>query len=156
MDRTRGLTSNTLALILRQQGDAEGAKHAAFAKAAEIKAAAERNQAEMLKTGSCPCVAMKGATRRGFVRSLSRTASVFAFGQLVEGVPLPVQFVNVAKEAGLHAKTIYGGEKNNRYLLETTGCGAAFFDFDNDGWLDIFLGERHAVRIEIRRRARRR
>jgi hypothetical protein len=27
----------------------------------------------------------------------------------------------------------------NNYLLETTGCGAAFFDYDNDGWLDIFL-----------------
>ena len=24
-------------------------------------------------------------------------------------------------------------------LLETTGCGVAFFDYDNDGWLDIFL-----------------
>jgi len=36
-------------------------------------------------------------------------------------------------------KTIYGSEKANRYLLETTGCGAAFFDYDHDGWLDIFL-----------------
>src|SRR5438105_627393 len=27
----------------------------------------------------------------------------------------------------------------NKYLLETTGCGAAFYDFDDDGWLDIFL-----------------
>ena len=27
----------------------------------------------------------------------------------------------------------------NRYLLETTGCGAAFFDYDDDGWLDVFL-----------------
>ena len=25
------------------------------------------------------------------------------------------------------------------YIVETVGCGAAFFDFDNDGWLDIFL-----------------
>jgi hypothetical protein len=23
--------------------------------------------------------------------------------------------------------------------METTGCGCAFFDYDNDGWLDIFL-----------------
>src|SRR5258708_7912607 len=78
-------------------------------------------------------------SRRSFVHSLSRTAAVFTFAQIAEALPLPVQFVNVAKEAGLHAKTIFGGEKNNRYLLETTGCGAAFFDFDNDGWLDIFL-----------------
>jgi hypothetical protein len=79
------------------------------------------------------------ATRRGFIRSLSRTAAVFAFDQLVTAVPLPVQFVNVAKEAGLTTKTVFGGEKRNKFLLETTGCGAAFIDFDNDGWLDIFL-----------------
>ncbi len=24
-------------------------------------------------------------------------------------------------------------------MLETTGCGVAFYDYDNDGWLDIFL-----------------
>jgi hypothetical protein len=64
---------------------------------------------------------------------------VFSFDQLMRGQPLPVQFVNVAREAGLRAKTIFGDEKRNRYLLETTGCGVAFFDYDNDGWLDIFL-----------------
>jgi hypothetical protein len=48
-------------------------------------------------------------------------------------------FIDVAKEAGLNAKTIFGGEHRNKYLLETTGCGVAFYDYDNDGWLDIFL-----------------
>ena len=48
-------------------------------------------------------------------------------------------FIDVAKEAGLNAVTIFGGEHKNKYLLETTGCGAAFYDYDNDGWLDIFL-----------------
>jgi len=57
----------------------------------------------------------------------------------VSGTPLGVQFVDVAKEAGLSAETIFGGEHRNRYLLETTGCGAAFFDYDQDDWLDIFL-----------------
>ena len=51
-----------------------------------------------------------------------------------------VAFVNVAQQVGIaQAKTIYGDERKNRYLLETTGCGAAFIDYDNDGWLDIFL-----------------
>jgi enediyne biosynthesis protein E4 len=61
-----------------------------------------------------------------------------------KGVPSPpadlgVNFVNVAREAGLNARTIFGGEHKNKYLLETTGCGVAFYDYDNDGWLDIFL-----------------
>jgi hypothetical protein len=47
-------------------------------------------------------------------------------------------FTNVAREAGLNAVTIFGGKDSNKYLLETTGCGIAFLDFDNDGWLDIF------------------
>jgi len=50
-----------------------------------------------------------------------------------------VSFVNVARESGLNRKTIFGGEHKNKYLLETTGCGVAFYDYDNDDWLDIFL-----------------
>ena len=57
----------------------------------------------------------------------------------VSGTPLGVSFVDVARIAGLNAKTIYGGEHRNKYLLETTGCGVAFYDYDHDEWLDIFL-----------------
>ena len=83
-------------------------------------------------------------SRREFFRSLCRTALVFSFDQIVadraaHGQGLGVEFVNIAKSAGLTTKTIFGGEKKNKFLLETTGCGAAFFDYDNDGWLDIFL-----------------
>lgn len=57
----------------------------------------------------------------------------------IEGTPLGVSFIEVAEAAGLTGKTIYGGELKNKYLLETTGCGLAFYDYDHDGWLDIFL-----------------
>jgi hypothetical protein len=57
----------------------------------------------------------------------------------IEGTPLGVSYVDVVKEAGLNVKTIYGGENINTYLLETTGCGLAFYDYDDDGWLDLFL-----------------
>jgi len=50
-----------------------------------------------------------------------------------------VAFLNVARESGLNVKTIFGGEHKNKYLLETTGCGIAFYDYDHDGWLDIFI-----------------
>src|SRR5262249_38112330 len=78
-------------------------------------------------------------SRRSFVRSLCAAIPVFSFDQLVTGRPLSTQCVNVAREAGLRAKTIFGDERKNKFLLETTGCGCAFIDYDNDGWLDIFL-----------------
>jgi hypothetical protein len=78
-------------------------------------------------------------SRRGFIRSLCAAVPVFSFDQLTAALPLGYQFVNIAREAGLRTKTIFGGENKNRFLLETTGCGCAFFDYDNDGWLDIFL-----------------
>src|SRR6185437_9795823 len=86
-----------------------------------------------------PSRPLSRCTRRGFVRSLCAVLPVFSFDQLVHGLPLGVEFVNIAREAGLRAKTIFGSEHKNKFLLETTGCGCAFFDYDNDGWLDIFL-----------------
>ena len=50
-----------------------------------------------------------------------------------------VDFIDIAERAGLTSKTEAGGEKAKRYIIETTGSGAAFVDFDNDGWPDIFL-----------------
>jgi hypothetical protein len=101
------------------------------------------------------------SSRRSFLYSLSRSALVLSLENVL-GLALPgrmlassqsgnqgaeakpsadlgLTFVNIAKESGLNAKTIYGGEHKNKYLLETTGCGVAFYDYDNDGWLDIFL-----------------
>ena len=57
----------------------------------------------------------------------------------IEGTPLGVSFVDVVKGSGLEVETIYGGVGKNKYLLETTGCGLAFYDYDNDGFLDVFL-----------------
>ena len=57
----------------------------------------------------------------------------------VIGTPLGLEFVDEAKSSGLNVKTIFGGEHRNKYLLETTGCGVAFFDYDQDDWVDIFL-----------------
>jgi enediyne biosynthesis protein E4 len=48
-------------------------------------------------------------------------------------------FVDVAREAGLIAPVIYGDGDHADYILEADGCGCAFFDYDNDGWMDIFL-----------------
>jgi hypothetical protein len=45
----------------------------------------------------------------------------------------------IAAEAGLDFLHVSGGEHAKKYILETTGSGVALFDYDNDGWLDIFL-----------------
>ncbi|HEV2275336.1 MAG TPA: CRTAC1 family protein [Acidobacteriaceae bacterium] len=52
---------------------------------------------------------------------------------------VPVVFVDVAREAGLNAPNVWGGITHKRYILEAKGSGLAFFDYDNDGWLDIYL-----------------
>ncbi|HWO02137.1 MAG TPA: CRTAC1 family protein [Blastocatellia bacterium] len=64
-----------------------------------------------------------------------------------------VTFVDVAERAGLTAPTIYGGVDQKKYIIETNGCGVAFFDYDNDGWIDIFL--LNGTRLEGSQPARR-
>ena len=49
-------------------------------------------------------------------------------------------FTDVTAAAGLaRAVNVSGSSENKQFILEEMGCGAAFFDYDNDGWLDIFL-----------------
>jgi enediyne biosynthesis protein E4 len=55
------------------------------------------------------------------------------------GRPFHSRLTDVAAQAGLRTPTIFGGEGGSDYIVETIGCGAVFFDYDNDGWLDIFL-----------------
>ena len=55
------------------------------------------------------------------------------------GLPFDANFVDIAEQAGLRAPLIYGAPDKKTYIIETVGCGCAFFDYDNDGWLDIFL-----------------
>jgi len=55
------------------------------------------------------------------------------------GRPFNAHFVDVAPAAGLQAPVFYGAVDSKKYILEATGCGCAFIDYDNDGWVDIFL-----------------
>jgi hypothetical protein len=55
-----------------------------------------------------------------------------------EGSPV-ADFVDIASIAGLTSRITIGGIHEKRYILETTGGGVALFDYDKDGWLDIFL-----------------
>jgi enediyne biosynthesis protein E4 len=48
-------------------------------------------------------------------------------------------FIDVAQKAGLTMMNVFGGKDTKKYIIETTGTGVATFDYDNDGWPDIFL-----------------
>jgi hypothetical protein len=54
------------------------------------------------------------------------------------GRPFNARFTDIAAPAGLRAPVIYGPPDRMDYILESMGCGLAFLDYDNDGWLDIF------------------
>jgi hypothetical protein len=62
-----------------------------------------------------------------------------AQARMVSGRPFNARFTDVAKTAGLGLPVVYGDADHKDYILETIGCGCAFFDYDNDGWMDIFL-----------------
>ncbi len=51
----------------------------------------------------------------------------------------PVTYVDVAREAGLNSMNIWGGVHHKNYIIEAKGSGIAFFDYDQDGWIDIYL-----------------
>jgi len=89
-------------------------------------------------------------TRRDLLAALLAT-SMPAGGQMASrgiapkprgkpsGLPFNSSLTDVAASAGLTAPVIYGGVASNTYIVEAMGCGAAFLDYDNDGWLDILL-----------------
>jgi hypothetical protein len=81
---------------------------------------------------------------------LARWRSPFS----LRAAPLPAQqqgnsqvvFVDVAQQAGLTVPNVWGGLKSKKYIIEAKGSGLAFFDYDQDGWLDIYLT--NGVRFE--------
>ena len=83
------------------------------------------------------------ASRRGFLQMLGGSAAA-AFlprpASLSKDKAPPALFTDVTAAAGLsRARNVSGSPDDKQFLLEEMGCGVAFFDFDNDGWLDIFL-----------------
>jgi hypothetical protein len=50
-----------------------------------------------------------------------------------------VHFEDIAQQAGLNSLNVYGGDSHKEFIIETTGNGAIIFDYDNDGWPDLYL-----------------
>jgi hypothetical protein len=79
------------------------------------------------------------AARRAFAQGVSsRGVKPIPRGK-PSGLPFHARFTDIAATAGLTAPVIYGGVEKKQYILETVGCGCAFIDYENDGWIDILL-----------------
>ncbi|HZS97799.1 MAG TPA: CRTAC1 family protein [Terriglobales bacterium] len=95
-------------------------------------------------------------TRRQMIASMMAAAGTTmtgtAFGQGISsrgvkaqprgkpsGRPFLSRITDVAKEARLTQPIIYGGAESKSYIIEVVGCGVAFLDYDNDGWIDLFV-----------------
>ena len=65
----------------------------------------------------------------------------------------PVVFQDITKQAGLSGWTHKMGTPAKKFIVETNGSGVCLLDYDNDGWLDIYLV--NGVDLQRARRQRR-
>ena len=79
--------------------------------------------------GTVPALMLPGLLTRGSGAELGAAPAVASFSK----------FIDVAKAAGLTETMPYGGTTDVKYIIESMGGGCAFFDYDNDGWMDIFI-----------------
>jgi hypothetical protein len=82
-----------------------------------------------------------GSSRREFLRVLGLAGAsgsgLASFGSRIFAAPPIFEEVpaGASRITWIHENAMSEG----RYLPETMGPGVAFFDYDNDGWVDIFL-----------------
>lgn len=50
-----------------------------------------------------------------------------------------LRFIDAARESGLNTENTFGGKTQKTYIIESTGNGVAIFDYDGDGFNDIFI-----------------
>jgi hypothetical protein len=50
-----------------------------------------------------------------------------------------IQFADIAEKAGITAQNVSGSETKKKFLVEMNGSGIAFFDYNNDGYVDLFV-----------------
>ncbi|MDQ6706648.1 MAG: CRTAC1 family protein [Acidobacteriota bacterium] len=55
------------------------------------------------------------------------------------GIPFHARFTDIGRQAGLVAIVVSGHKDRADYIIDSMSCGAAFLDYDNDGWLDILV-----------------
>src|SRR5678816_166836 len=94
---------------------------------------------------------MTSATRT--VLSCGALACVCATSTLRSAAPATQQqgsgvtFTDITQQAGLQFHPVNGASAQ-KHIVETMGSGALFFDFDDDGWLDVLLVDGGSVADE--------
>ena len=85
-------------------------------------------------------------TRRELLRTIPAAVLSSLFSSKADATPrstktLPPfsRFVDVGLAAGLTEPTVCGEQNSFTYIVESMATGCAFFDYDNDGWMDIFI-----------------
>ena len=80
------------------------------------------------------------SSRRRFLRMAASGLAFTAFGRLANASDAPVYpFAEVPSSASGITWVHTAGRSATKYLPETSGPGCAFVDYDNDGWMDIYL-----------------
>ncbi len=79
-------------------------------------------------------------SRRHFLQGMAGTLAISGLPLVVRALPDPIYpFEEIAPAKSGIAWVHTSGKSAARYLPETTGPGCAFLDYDNDGWMDIYL-----------------
>jgi hypothetical protein len=81
-----------------------------------------------------------GFARRDFLRTMAAGLTLPSFTRLASALLPPIYpFTEVPPSSSGITWKHTAGHSPQKYLPETTGAGCAFLDYDNDGWMDIYL-----------------
>src|SRR3954454_1651860 len=89
----------------------------------------------VLRILAASCPAVYGQAPQGMASRGVKPAPRAKFS----GLPFNAKLTDVAHAAGLREVVVSGRPDGCDYITEAMSCGAAFFDYDHDGWLDIFV-----------------
>src|SRR5437764_9326547 len=71
-------------------------------------------------------------------RVIGTTIGTIAIVLAASSPPAPVTFKDVAAKSGIDTIIVSGGAQKN-YVIEVNGSGVCWLDYDNDGWMDLYL-----------------
>ena len=92
-----------------------------------------------------PGMVSKGGSHAAVLDSKKRPITAGGFADSGPSV-----FQDISEKAGLTRWRHVVGTPETAFIIETVGSGVALLDYDNDGWLDIYTGERLHVRGTVR------